>query len=430
MGSEANPFHRNDGLSDDSRAYETETKRLTNADYAGSFKAREGNGSTLARKADAPVRLAHLHSSNGIYGAERWTAMQVKYLDADVVNPVVITVGAKAGSELFHKMLIQEGWDAEHIALSGKLNLRALIELRRILNRRRIQVLHTHGFKSDVMGYLATRGSNIKLVSTPHGWSGDEGARIRFYELVSRVFLRRFDRIYPVSVGLLEGLRERGFPERRLHLIVNAVDDAPFADCFEARRSRRADEPFNVLFVGRLCRPKGVFDLLEAFSQARFDCPVELRFIGAGVEEAALVARCRELGMQTRVRFVGAVVDVVPHLVWSSVLVLPSYSEGIPRAVMEACCAGVPVIGTAIPGIQVLIRDGVRGLLVGAGDIASLARALERTASDPAAAELMAKDAREYVMARHGASRQARQFEQQYRALLLHDQSSVSSEAQ
>ena len=97
---------------------------------------------------------------------------------------------------------------------------------------------------------------------------------------------------------------------------------------------------------------------------------------------------------------------------------------------MEACCAGVPVIGTAIPGIQVLIRDGVRGLLVGAGDIASLARALERTASDPAAAELMAKDAREYVMARHGASRQARQFEQQYRALLLHDQSSVSSEAQ
>jgi len=256
MGSEANPFHRNDGLSDDSRAYETETKRLTNADYAGSFKAREGNGSTLARKADAPVRLAHLHSSNGIYGAERWTAMQVKYLDADVVNPVVITVGAKAGSELFYKMLIQEGWDAEHIALSGKLNLRALIELRRILNRRRIQVLHTHGFKSDVMGYLATRGSNIKLVSTPHGWSGDEGARIRFYELVSRVFLRRFDRIYPVSVGLLEGLRERGFPERRLHLIVNAVDDAPFADCFEARRSRRADEPFNVLFVGRLCRPR------------------------------------------------------------------------------------------------------------------------------------------------------------------------------
>src|SRR4029079_3116175 len=97
---------------------------------------------TLARKADAPVRLAHLHSSNGIYGAERWTAMQVKYLDGDAVNTVVLTVERKAGSELFHKMLIQEGWDAEHIALSGKLNLRALIELTRILKRPRTQLTH------------------------------------------------------------------------------------------------------------------------------------------------------------------------------------------------------------------------------------------------------------------------------------------------
>jgi len=71
----------------------------------------------------------------------------------------------------------------------------------------------------------------------------------------------------------------------------------------------------------------------------------------------------------------------------------------------------------------------VRGLLVRAGEVASLTDALERTASDPAAAELMAKNAREYVMTRHSASRQAREFEQQYRALLLHDESSASSEA-
>jgi glycosyltransferase involved in cell wall biosynthesis len=335
-----------------------------------------------------------------------------------VVKPLVVTVGVKPGAELFHELLTGQGIDCEHIPMPGKLNFKAVAWLRRILIRRRIEILHTHGMKSDIMGHLATRGTPVKLVATPHGWSADEGLRIRIYEMMSRAFLRSFDRIYPLSPALLHDLRRRGFDEQRLKLILNAVDTAAFELCFQSRRPRRPADPFNILFVGRLFRPKGVFELLEAFAGMKVDCPVELRFVGGGPEHAALASRCSDLGLDTKVRFVGEVHDVGPHLIWSSVLALPSYSEGIPRAVMEAFCAGVPVIGTSIPGIRALITDGMNGLLVPVGDSASLSRALELIASHPERAQCMAENARQHVLNHHSAERQAREFEQEYQSLL------------
>jgi glycosyltransferase involved in cell wall biosynthesis len=314
-------------------------------------------------------------------------------------------------------MLIERGIPAEHIGLPGKVNLKIVTCLRRMLLRRRIEILHTHGFKSDILGYLATRSTRIKLVATPHGWSADEGLRIRFYELVSRSFLRKFDCIYPLSQALLEDFRRRRFPDRRLRLVLNAVDTGAFEECFNTRQPRQPADPFNVLFVGRLFRPKGVFELIDAFARLKVQCPAEIRFVGAGPERAALTRRGVKLGIGAHVRFVGEVSDVVPHLAWSSVLVLPSYSEGIPRTVMEAFCAGVPVIGTSIPGIRALITDQVTGALVPVADVAALARALEGFAANPKAAQRMAVNARQYILAHHSAKRQASEFEQEYRSL-------------
>jgi glycosyltransferase involved in cell wall biosynthesis len=399
------------------------TTNAIDAPQHNEARAHEGSNvhETLDRVHMKPIRIAHLHSSNGIYGAERWTATQIGYLNPDRVKSVVITIGTKGGSTLFHKMLLSQGHDAEHIAIPGRLNPKAVVHLRRILIRRGIEILHTHGFKSDIIGYLATRGLGTWLVATPHGWSADEGLRIRLYESVSRIFLRRFDRIYPVSPRLLEDLRERGFRDARLRLVLNAVDTAAFDECFQLRQARRIGEPFHVLFVGRLCRPKGVFELVDAFARARFDCPAQLHFVGEGPEQFALEARCRKLGIQSKVRFVGEVSSVAPHLKWGSVLVLPSYSEGIPRAVMEAFSAGVPVIGTSIPGIKQLITDRITGALVSVGNVDSLVRALERLASYPEAAHEMAGNAREYILAKHSARRQAAEFEHEYRELLIDD---------
>ena len=375
--------------------------------------------SVSAGKVPLPIRVAHFHSSNGVYGAERWTATQIKFLDKSVVIPLVVTIGCKRDSRLFHDHVASLGYKVEHLAISGKMNANAIIGLRKLLVEHDINILHTHGFKSDIIGYLASRFLPLRLVSTPHGWSQKEGLRIRVYEAISRVFLKRFDHIYPLSPALYEDLLSRGFAESQLRLILNAVDSGVFDSCFANGKCRQPDDPLHILFVGRLCRPKGVYDLLEAFAITRLNCKTELCLVGDGPEKEYLHAYSEKLGIDSRVRFVGSVSQVEPYFRWSDVLILPSYSEGIPRVIMEAFAAGVPVIGAAIPGIQQLILDGSTGLLVTPGLVTSLAKQIERVAESPMESYEMSLKARQLVLEKYSAKRQAIEFQQEYTRLLM-----------
>ena len=364
-----------------------------------------------------PVRVAHLHSALGVYGAERWTLTQLKYLDPARCEASLITIGAKPGADIFYRYALSTGVDATHIAAPGKLSLAAVTALRQHLVAHGIDVLHTHGFKSDVLGLLATTGLSVARVSTLHGWSADEGFRIRAYEAIGRVALRRFERIYPLSPALEQQMKERGFRAERVRLILNAVDTRAFDACFAVRRTRNAGAPFRAVFVGRMCQPKGVGDLIEAVARTRVEGGLQLDLLGDGPERAAFEELAEKLGVARQVRFLGAVENVAEHLGAADALILPSYSEGIPRVVMEAMAAGVAVIGSDIPGIRQLIVDGDTGLLAPVADPSALAQTIDRLAADPAAAATMVQRARALIDERFSAARMARNFEDEYAQL-------------
>ena len=359
-------------------------------------------------------RVAHLHSTLGVYGAERWTYALLKHLDREQFESIVISVGTKPGADSFYRLMTAEGFSAFHIAIPGKLNPYAVLELRRLLVRQGINIVHTHGFKADVLGFLATRNLPVKLVATIHGWTADEGLRIKVYEAISRTFLKRFDRVYPLSPALLDHLKKNKFNPFKLQLILNAVDLSAFDFHFNVRQ---ADDPFSLLFVGRLCRPKGIFDLLDAFSKVKTVAPVTLTVVGDGPDRMELEELSRTLGVADKVKFIGAVASIAHLLKYSHALVLPSYSEGIPRVVMEAFAAGVPVIGTAIPGIKQLVEEGLTGLMVPVGDPKSLAQAVRQMCERPDLAQRMAGNAWKVVTEKYSASRMAEDFQREYRRL-------------
>lgn len=359
-------------------------------------------------------RIAHLHSTLGVYGAERWTLALLKHLDQAEFKQIVISIGTKPGADSFNRMVTAEGFTAFHIPVSGKLNPRGILALRRLVVHERVNILHTHGFKADVLGFLASRRLPLSLVSTIHGWSADESMRIRAYEEIGRQFLKHFDRVYPLSPALLENLLQRNFDSQKLRMILNAVDLTPFDFKFN---SRKIGDPFFIVFVGRLCRPKGIFELIHAFAEAKFEIPVELNIVGDGPDRSELEQLCRSLKLAGKVKFVGMAPSIAPFLKASNVLVLPSHSEGIPRVVMEAFAVGVPVIGSAIAGIKQLVKDEITGLLVPVRDPNALARALERMASHPRLGYEMAVTARQVVIDDYSAHRMANDFADEYRRL-------------
>ena len=374
----------------------------------------EGAAHSKASAAPRPIRVAHFFSSLGIYGAERWTLALLKYLDTADIQSLVITIGTKPGATLFRDFLLKQGVHAEHLSIPGKLSPAAVAALRGLLKREHIDVLHSHGFKSDILGYLACRASSVRIVSTPHGWSASEGWRIRAYESLGRLFLRGFDRIYPLSQALYDDFIARGFSSRKVKLILNGVDIAAFDQCYRNRRVRGPGEPFKVLFAGRLCKPKGVADLIHGFAAA-VSVPGYLRILGEGPDRQLLESLACKLGVADRVEFAGAVDSIFPHLDWADVLVLPSYAEGIPRTVMEAFAAGVPVIGSDIPGIRVLINPYRSGILVAPGDAAAIERALSDLASNPDMARQFAVVARDRIDEGFSARRVAADYTAEYR---------------
>jgi glycosyltransferase involved in cell wall biosynthesis len=202
------------------------------------------------------------------------------------------------------------------------------------------------------------------------------------FESVTKLVLRR-DRTHLFTVGEYgDRLAERGYPPESVTSLFPLVSD----DIVREERTVRPSAT-DVLYVGRRSGEKGVADLLTAFADADLDSDGTLHVVGDGPEREPLEARARSLGVADRTVFHG----FVGHgdALWTLVddgdlLVLPSYTEGLPRVLGEGMARGLPTVATRVGGIPAFVDDGENGLLVDPGDVAGLRRAIERVVGDAA----------------------------------------------
>lgn len=162
-------------------------------------------------------------------------------------------------------------------------------------------------------------------------------------------------------------------------------------EILSVKRSRPADSPFRVLFVGFLRHEKGVDTLLPAFERLLNDVPrAELHIVGAkDLSEHGVSQQIREavdrIGQRAAVRLFGQVPfgpELFQHYADADVCVVPSRSEGTPRVLIEARAFGCPVIGSNVGGIPFSICNEEDGLLVPVDDVAALCTAMLRIAQD------------------------------------------------
>lgn len=150
-----------------------------------------------------------------------------------------------------------------------------------------------------------------------------------------------------------------------------------------AKTSPATGKAMKLLFVGRLDPVKGLRVLFEAFERARFDHPsLSLAVIGDGVDRGWVEENARRIG---GIEILGyrSQDEVAEALAGSDVLVLPSFAEGVPVALMEAMVSGLPVIATRVGGVAELVEDGVSGRMVAPGNAMALAEAICDLAAHP-----------------------------------------------
>ena len=275
---------------------------------------------------------------------------------------------------------------------------RATIALCRTLGP---DVVHTHGYRADVIDAPAARRAGFGTITTVHGFTSGDW-RNRLYEAVQMRAFRRFDAAVAVSQPLAEVLARRGVPASRLRTIVNAWRPASQpAERAEARRALGVSaDGFRVGFVGRLTREKGADLLIQAVARLHQE-GIAVSVVGDGGERRALETLAGRLGVAEGVTWHGVVPDAGRLMRAFDVLVMPSRTEGTPIALFEAMAASVPVVAAAVGGVPDVVGDA-GAVLVPADRPDALADAILQVRSDPASAGRRAATARRRLDDRFG----------------------------
>jgi glycosyltransferase involved in cell wall biosynthesis len=283
----------------------------------------------------------------------------------------------------------------------------------------RPDVVHTHGFRSDVVDSGVARSLGVATVTTVHG-SSRLGGITHLYELLEFALFRRFDAVVAVSRPLVRSLRQFGVAPGRIHVIPNGWNGrVPQADRRSARRTLGMPlNAFLIGWVGRLIPVKGADVLLEALAQLP-DVPWSASIVGDGSERDRLERMSAALRLGHRVTFHGRIDDAARLLPAFDVIVLSSRSEGTPMVLLEAIAAGVPVIATAVGGVPDVIGPD-EGLLVPPERPAALAQAIRASHADLGAAQRRAAAAQARLAAEFGPERWLGCYEQVYRAVRRH----------
>jgi len=361
------------------------------------------------------IKVLQLGSPSGMYGAERWIIALIKYLDTEKIES---WVGSIKDAPALEVLVCQEarklGFPSHILECYGKLNFSAVTVLRKFIKNNRINIVHTHGYKTDIIGCLATFGTSCKIVTTPHGWTQRPNFKLWFYELVDRLAFPFFDRVVPLSEALFSSLRRIPWLRSKLQLIRNGVDIGEIDNAKNISDeivAMKREGAFVIGYIGRLTSGKGLDVLFNAI--AKYGEPHwRVVIVGEGEQSEELESIVVELDIADRVKFYGYRPDRLSFLKGFDVFALPSRSEGIPRCLMEAMSAEVPVVATDIPGCRYLIDGVTTGLLFKVDNQIELADAIKKLSSDDDLRKTIQQAGKNFIHTHFSSARMAQEYEQ------------------
>jgi len=281
----------------------------------------------------------------------------------------------------------------------------------------RPSVVHTHGYRPDVLDASVARSLGIPTVTTEHGAS-KMGGKTRIYEWLQLKSFRKFDAVIAVSYAIAQTLPHSGVEPDRIHVIQNAWmgTDAPLERDASRRLLGLPVNKFIIGWVGRLIPAKGCDVFLRAIAQIE-DIPLQCIIIGDGPERKSLESLSNILRLGDRVSFRGQVEEAGSLFSAFDLFVLSSHTEGTPIVLFESGAAGVPVIATRVGGVLDMLTDQ-NAYLVPSGDASSIAGAIQNAYSDMETARQRADNAKRHLSERFSFDAWLERYEEIYRLVL------------
>lgn len=318
----------------------------------------------------------------------------------------------------------QCGVPVEVLPMRHAFDWQVIPVLRRLLCKRRVDILHSQSYRSSVSARLAVRvaGAPVRLVCTVHGAYQFKAAtiRLRLFFGLDYLTLRWCDHIIPVSAATGRQIAPYcgGKPMTVIHNGVRLPDVPPMSARSAARRALSIpDQAWVVTFVGRLSPEKGVETLVDV-ARLTLSRTTDIVFlvVGDGAMRADIEGLARLFA--DRVFFVGAQQETSAFYQASDLLLLPSPMEGLPMVLLEAMAYGVPAIASNVGGIPEVISDGRNGFLTGPGNVEEIYQHIIQLRDDEPLRRAMTEQARATVANNFSLARMAGRTYQVYRSVM------------
>jgi glycosyltransferase involved in cell wall biosynthesis len=380
------------------------------------------------------MKVLHIIDSGGLYGAETMLLGLVQEQLRLGFDPLVLSIGDTSVSE---KPLEAEARSrslpVEAMRMRAGLNLPGAYRIVRFAKDHQFDVLHTHGYKGDIlMGLIPRRIRRLPVVCTLHGWIvSPRLSYLTLYQWLDREMLRRLDAVVAVNEPMLRDLRVRKYRIKRLYTINNGLsvdwdmqqrksgpgEGLPPLVSEEANDLYRGG--FVIGAIGRLAPEKGFDCLIRAvqFLSAKYP-DVKAVILGEGPCRSELQKQIAEAGLNGKVLMPGYRMNCIEHMKRFGVFVLSSVTEGLPMTILEAMYARVPIVATRVGGVPDALAQGSGGLLVEPSNPEALAAAIERIYKREIQADVLTNFSYDRLLSDYTSDRMARRYTDVYQAVI------------
>jgi glycosyltransferase involved in cell wall biosynthesis len=371
------------------------------------------------------VRVMHLISSSGFFGAERVVAELCKYSQQSGVAIVIgVFVQDKTLIDLFYQAVNCADVHVVPFDGSSSFSWTVLKAISSAIEDHQINVLHSHGYKSDFYSFFVRKilRKSVALIATNHNWIGTTKKELVYQFLDSRV-LRSFDCVVAVSQAVKEQMIVKGVKCDRIDIINNGIDinDVAFSTSSNFARNKLGltQDDYVIGCVARLTLEKAHLDLINVFSEVvKQATNVKLVLIGDGPERCTLESECRKLDICDKVIFAGNRADVRTLYPAFDTFALLSRNEGLPMVLLEAMASALPVVVTRVGAIPSVITEEQNGLMVDPANRADMVVALLKFYRSSYYRKTLGDEARATVVEHFTSKKMAEKYICGYRKIL------------
>ncbi len=341
------------------------------------------------------INVVHLVEELTIGGLEKILTTIVLYLNKEKYN---VSVWCLREGGFFADELIKEGIDVKVLHISTSRNPLNIYKLYKLLKNRKFDVIHTHAYSAGTIGRISAFLAGVPVIISHN--QNVYGHYNKYYHFMEWLLSHVTDSIICVSDMVKKFTNEtQGIDTKRLVTIYNGIENIRSVSGEKTSDLKKElGIPVNNSVIGTVAQfsgKKGLGYLIKSASillKHRKD--VNFLLVGDGTTKDELKYLCHNLKIENNVVFAGERSDIPEMLSLIDIFVLPSITEGLPLALLEAMACGKPVVATSVGGVPEIVKNGLNGILVQPKDPEALHGAMKELLNNADMREKMGHEGR------------------------------------